>query len=95
MKDFVLKLLMDLLDGIVVDQFDLVFYYIESRRDRFTRDLVANRGKGPGILRLCNEMLKRLSKAEHTRMCGRVLMFMTSVFSLSERSGMPLSFFLS
>lgn len=35
---------------------------------------------------MCNEVLRRLSKASNTEFCGRVLIFLASAFPLSERS---------
>ena len=43
------------------------------------------RGKLP-LLRLCNGLLKRLSKTLDTEWCGSVLMFLTAAYPLSERS---------
>ena len=38
------------------------------------------------LLRMCNEVLRRLSKASNTEFCGRVLVFLARAFPLSERS---------
>jgi THO complex subunit 1 len=50
------------------------------------------RGKGPLLLRLLNELLRRLpkSKQEHVIFSGRILMFLSSVFPLGEKSGVNL-----
>ena len=48
------------------------------------------KGKGPVLLRLCNELLRRLSKAEDTIFCGRILIFLSKSFILGERSGVNL-----
>ena len=50
------------------------------------------RGKGPLLLRLSNELLRRLpkSKAEDVIFSGRILMFLSSVFALGEKSGVNL-----
>ncbi len=42
------------------------------------------------MLRLCNELLRRLSKAKNTVFCGRILILLSSVFPLTERSGVNL-----
>ncbi|CAO3569588.1 unnamed protein product [Mortierella alpina] len=52
--------------------------------------MVAGRGKGLTMLRLCNELLRRLSKAKNTVFCGRILILLSSVFPLTERSGVNL-----
>lgn len=45
---------------------------------------------GLGLIRACNALLSRLSKAEDAALRGRVLGFMASAFSLSARSGVNL-----
>lgn len=52
----------------------------------------ATRGKGPVLLRISNELLRRLprSKQEHVVFSGRILMFLSSSFPLSEKSGVNL-----
>ena len=54
--------------------------------------MLPTRGKGPLLLRLSNELLRRLpkTKQEHVVFSGRVLMFLNSVFPLGEKSGVNL-----
>lgn len=40
------------------------------------------------LLRLCNDLLRRLSRARNTVFCGRILLFLARFFPLSERSGL-------
>lgn len=42
------------------------------------------------LLRMCNELLRRLSKAEDTIFCGRILILLSKSFILGERSGVNL-----
>ena len=42
------------------------------------------------MLRTSNEMLRRLSKANNTVFCGRILMLLAHFFPLSERSALNL-----
>ena len=49
--------------------------------------MIPGRGKGLVLLRMCNEMLRRLSKEKNTVFCGRILMFLANSFPLGERSG--------
>ncbi|KAK4052839.1 hypothetical protein OIV83_002126 [Microbotryomycetes sp. JL201] len=85
----VITLLMDLqtVDGCVH-----LFRWIESRVDRVTKGMQPLRGKGPILLRLSNELLRRLpkTKQEHVVFSGQVLMFLNSVFPLGEKSGVNL-----
>ena len=49
--------------------------------------MVPNRGKALVLLRLCNELLRRLSKTKDTSFCGRILQFLANIYPMSERSG--------
>jgi len=40
------------------------------------------------LLRTCNNLLRRLSRALHTVFCGRVLLLLAALFPLSERSAL-------
>uniref|UniRef100_V5EE91 Nuclear matrix protein n=1 Tax=Kalmanozyma brasiliensis (strain GHG001) TaxID=1365824 RepID=V5EE91_KALBG len=69
-----------------------IFGYTESRVKPLTIGLHPGRGKGPVLLRTCNELLKRLSKPsqEDTVFAGRILSLLAKVFPLGERSGVNL-----
>lgn len=43
------------------------------------------------LLRACNNLLSRISKSQHTVLCGRVAMLVSMLFPLHERSAMNLS----
>ncbi|KAG0360745.1 hypothetical protein BGZ54_009394, partial [Gamsiella multidivaricata] len=80
----------EVLDFQTVEYSEHIYDYLESRVKRLTVNMVAGRGKGLTLLRLCNELLRRLSKAKNTVYCGRILMLLSSVFPLTERSGVNL-----
>ncbi|WFD43440.1 hypothetical protein MPSI1_002102 [Malassezia psittaci] len=69
-----------------------LFLYLETNPDRFTKGMVATSGKGLVLLRLCNELLRRLSSSyrPHTVLSGRVLSFVSMHFPINERSGVNL-----
>ncbi|KAK6543256.1 hypothetical protein TWF694_000018 [Orbilia ellipsospora] len=67
-----------------------VFLYLEARIERLTVGVDGAKGKGIILLRLCNELLRKLSKSEDTVFCGRIFVFLTKSFPLSERSGVNL-----
>ena len=54
--------------------------------------MVPQKGKALILLRTLNELLKRLSKMgeRNTEFCGRILIFLSEVFPLGERSGVNL-----
>jgi hypothetical protein len=42
------------------------------------------------LLRSCNGLLKRLSKAQDLRLCGRILIFIARIYPLADKSGVNL-----
>lgn len=53
--------------------------------------MVPAKGKSLVLLRTLNDLLRRLSKTgKNTMFCGRILNFLSNVFSLGERSGVNL-----
>jgi len=40
------------------------------------------------LLRICNDLLRRLSRTQNTIFCGRILLFLAKFFPFSERSGL-------
>lgn len=78
----------ELLDSQTISGCRHIFDYLESRRERIT---VKNfKQKQLVILRSCNELLRRLSRAEDTAFCGRVFIFMFQCFPLGDRSSVNL-----
>lgn len=78
----------ELLDSQTIDGCRIVFDYLDSRREQ----LIAKHFKQKQliILRACNELLRRLSRAEDTVFCGRVFIFMFQSFPLGDRSSVNL-----
>lgn len=54
--------------------------------------MISGKGKALVLLRLLNDLLRRLpkSKPEHVVFCGRILMLLSSSFPLGEQSGVNL-----
>ncbi|MCJ1466740.1 hypothetical protein MMC07_005360 [Pseudocyphellaria aurata] len=78
----------ELLDSQTIDGCRSVFDYLDSRREQMTakhfnkKELI--------ILRACNELLRRLSRAEDAVFCGRVFIFLFQSFPLGDRSSVNL-----
>lgn len=66
----------------------IAFDYLDSRRERLTAKNF--KAKNLIILRSCNEMLRRLSRAEDTVFCGRVYIFLFQSFPLGDKSSVNL-----
>lgn len=54
------------------------------------QNVTGTRGRGLVLLRICNELVRRLSPAENAGFRGRVLVYLAHIFRLSERSGVNL-----
>ncbi|TNY23906.1 THO complex subunit 1 transcription elongation factor-domain-containing protein [Rhodotorula diobovata] len=66
--------------------------YIESRAERLTTGMEYTRGRGPILLRLLNDLLRRLprSQSEPVILSGRILLLLSAVYPLGEKSGVNL-----
>ncbi|KFY40787.1 hypothetical protein V495_05256 [Pseudogymnoascus sp. VKM F-4514 (FW-929)] len=81
-------LIEELLDSQTIAGCRKILDYLESRRERIIAKDFA--GKKLVILRSCNELLRRLSRAEDTAFCGRVFIFMFQSFPLGDKSSVNL-----
>ncbi|KAL2878622.1 hypothetical protein SGCOL_006092 [Colletotrichum sp. CLE4] len=78
----------ELLDSQMIAGCRKIFDFLESRRERIT--VKHFKQKQLVILRSCNELLRRLSRAEDTAFCGRVFIFMFQSFPLGDKSSVNL-----
>ncbi|KAI0447981.1 THO complex subunit 1 transcription elongation factor-domain-containing protein [Xylaria telfairii] len=78
----------ELLDSQTVDGCRKVFDFLESRRERLTAKNLKQ--KSLVILRSCNDLLRRLSRAEDAAFCGRVYIFMFQSLPPGDRSSVNL-----
>lgn len=78
----------ELLDSQTISGCRKIFDYLESRKERLTAKHFP--AKNLVILRTCNELLRRLSRAEDTAFCGRVFIFLFQSFPLGDRSSVNL-----
>nr|POF18512.1 tho complex subunit 1 [Quercus suber] len=78
----------ELLDTLTTTGCRVVFDYLESRRERLAaKDF---HKKNLVFLRSCNELLRRLSRAEDAMFCGRVFFFLFQTFPLGDKSSVNL-----
>ena len=88
---FPLTILQDLLETQTISSCSQIFLWIESRAERLTEGMVPQKGKALILLRMLNDLLRRLSKmGSSTMFCGQILTFLSGVFPLGERSGVNL-----
>lgn len=81
-------LIEELLDSQTISGCRKIFDYLESRRQKITSKHFAS--KKLVILRTCNELLRRLSRARDTAFCGRVFIFLFQSFPLGDKSSFNL-----
>ncbi|KAL4624586.1 THO complex subunit 1 [Arapaima gigas] len=82
-------LLGDVLDCLPLDQCDKIFTFVEENVATWKSNTFYSAGKNY-LLRMCNDLLRRLSKSQNTVFCGRIQLFLARLFPLSEKSGLNL-----
>jgi THO complex subunit 1 len=82
----------ELLDSQTTSGCRRVLDFLESRHQRITANPLVpmTTPMQLTILRSCNELLRRLSRARDTTFCGRVFIFMFQSFPLGDRSSVNL-----
>ena len=89
-----LNVLNDVLGSQTIEECSATFAYLESKKAfLYEQGFFAEHKKKNAkvaLLRLCNAMVKRLSKSNDTVFRGRILMFLATVLSISDRSGVGL-----
>eukprot|EP01132_Coremiostelium_polycephalum_P000594 gene594-740_t len=80
----------DLFDSKSISECIDLFSLLESRADLFSQDSsLSDKGRKKNLLlKICIELLKRLSRSTNPDSCGRILMFLAYVFPLSDPSGL-------
>ncbi|XP_038157507.1 THO complex subunit 1 [Cyprinodon tularosa] len=82
-------LLGDVLDCLPLDMCDKIFCFVEENVSTWKSSSFYSAGKNY-LLRMCNDLLRRLSKSQNTVFCGRIQLFLARLFPLSEKSGLNL-----
>uniref|UniRef100_A0A669R0Y5 THO complex subunit 1 n=1 Tax=Phasianus colchicus TaxID=9054 RepID=A0A669R0Y5_PHACC len=85
-------LLGDVLDCLPLDQCDKIFTFVEKNVATWKSNMFYSAGKNY-LLRMCNDLLRRLSKSQNTVFCGRIQLFLARLFPLSEKSEISLQHF--
>ena len=78
---------MDLQDSLLACR---IFDFLEARLEIVKTNLVPDVHKGLVLLKISNELLRRLSKSENAMACGKILLFVSRLFPLCTRSGVNL-----
>ena len=82
-------LLSDAFDCITLNLCEHLFDVVESHVKTWTKPTFFSSGKIL-LLRMCNDLLRRLSSSQNTLFCGRIQLFLARLFPLSEKSALNL-----
>ncbi|KAM7537874.1 hypothetical protein Aperf_G00000073515 [Anoplocephala perfoliata] len=77
----------DLVNSKPISEVEANFEFIEETIKALKDASLFGSGRNT-LLRMCNDLLRRLSKSQNTVFCGRIQLFLTSLFPLNEKSGL-------
>ncbi|KAG7210587.1 hypothetical protein KM043_012105 [Ampulex compressa] len=80
-------LLGDIFDSMTLDRCEQLFTFVENNVTVWKEEIFFSACKN-NLLRMCNDLLRRLSRSQQTVFCGRILLFLAKFFPFSERSGL-------
>ncbi|XP_069702063.1 THO complex subunit 1 isoform X1 [Periplaneta americana] len=80
-------LLGDIFDALTLDYCEKLFAFVENGVNTWREEMFFSACKN-NLLRMCNDLLRRLSRSQNTVFCGRILLFLAKFFPFSERSGL-------
>ncbi|PNF43227.1 THO complex subunit 1 [Cryptotermes secundus] len=80
-------LLGDIFDALTFDRCETLFAFVENGVNTWKEEMFFSACKN-NLLRMCNDLLRRLSRSQNTVFCGRILLFLAKFFPFSERSGL-------
>jgi len=83
------NVLSDAFDMLTINQCLHLFSFVEANVAVWKEDIFFSHCK-TAVLRMCNDLLRRLSRSQNTVFCGRILLFLARFFPFSERSGLNL-----
>ncbi|XP_029341293.1 THO complex subunit 1-like [Acyrthosiphon pisum] len=80
-------ILSDMFAVTTINVCEKIFDHVESNVNvlKEPRFFMASKNN---LLRMCNDILRRLSRSQNTVFCGRILLFLAIFFPFSERSGL-------
>ena len=82
-------ILSDVLECLTLDMCETVFKFVEDRVSTWIQPEFYSSGKNL-LLRMSNDLLRRLSSSQNTIFCGRIQLFLARLFPLSEKSALNL-----
>ena len=83
---FANQFLDDIYECIPLEEIRQFFSFLEN--DLMTLEIVSETTNNITLLKICNSLLKRLSKSTHNELRGRVHMLLASIQELGDKSGL-------
>nr|CAH7768225.1 unnamed protein product [Callosobruchus chinensis] len=80
-------LLGDIFETVTLDTCESMFVFVEQNVNTWKEDMFFIGCKN-NLLRLCNDLLRKLSRTTATVFCGKILLFLAKFLPFSERSGL-------
>ncbi|KAI1720295.1 THO complex subunit 1 transcription elongation factor domain-containing protein [Ditylenchus destructor] len=88
-KSLCIQILQDIFDVSPIKRCEQLFGIVENNIAIFKTDFFFSSCKNM-ILRMCNDLLKRISRTVDTGFCGRILILLARSLPLNEKSGLNL-----
>ncbi|KAI1718465.1 THO complex subunit 1 transcription elongation factor domain-containing protein [Ditylenchus destructor] len=88
-KSICIQILQDIFDVSPIKRCEQLFGIVENNIAIFKTDFFFSSCKNM-ILRMCNDLLKRISRTVDTGFCGRILILLARSLPLNEKSGLNL-----
>merc|ERR1712227_987318 len=83
-------LISDSLDCSTLSNCEHIFDFVEKQTTIWKSAQFYQTGKN-NLLRACNDLLRRLSQSQNNVFCGRIHIFLTRIFPISEKSALNLN----
>ncbi|GFN93278.1 tho complex subunit 1 [Plakobranchus ocellatus] len=80
----------DIFDMLTIERCEDIFDLVEDKVTIWKSETFYESGKNY-LLRMCNDLIRRLSKSQNTVFCGRIQLFLSRLFPLSEKSALNLA----
>ncbi|GFS10400.1 THO complex subunit 1 [Elysia marginata] len=80
----------DIFDMLTIERCEDIFDLVEDKVTTWKSETFYESGKNY-LLRMCNDLIRRLSKSQNTIFCGRIQLFLSRLFPLSEKSALNLA----
>ncbi|EYC31024.1 hypothetical protein Y032_0004g1911 [Ancylostoma ceylanicum] len=88
-KQTAVQTLQDMFEVSGIGRCERLFGILEENMFQFKQSPLVESSQTQ-ILRMCNDLLKRLSRSAETSFCGRILFFLSRYLPLGEKSGLNL-----